>query len=90
MNLSVSPEIVEDFKKNIMVNVNNDLKKAENRDKSEASEQSELAQMIQNGSTLKEMLAKLIANYKMILTNSIAENRKKFPIYKAWKQKRFF
>ena len=34
MNLSVSPEIVEDFKKNIMVNVNNDLKKAENRDKS--------------------------------------------------------
>ena len=34
MNLSVSPEIAEDFKKNIMVNVNNDLKKAENRDKS--------------------------------------------------------
>ena len=34
MNLFVSPDIAEDFKKNIMVNVNNDLKKAENLDKS--------------------------------------------------------
>lgn len=37
MNLSVSLEIAEDFKKNIMMNVNNDLKKAENRDKNKKS-----------------------------------------------------
>lgn len=33
MKLSVSPEIAEEFKGKIMVNLNNDLKKSEDRDK---------------------------------------------------------
>ena len=57
MNLSVSPEIAEDFKKNIMVNVNNDLKKAENRDKSIDSVGNILFNADKRGTEILKMLA---------------------------------
>ena len=68
MNLSVSPEIAEEFKKS-MVNVNNDLKKAKNRDRSIDSVGNILFNADRRGT---EILKTLALEQKQIQNSSMA------------------